>query len=158
MWGLMVSAVYVMCSGYRLARFNLLATLEEKKKFLGLPVPVASMLLVSYVIFSHYLWDGIEYIEFLVSMIGAVSVLMVSGVTYETFPENLGSVESRLKFLLLFLFIIALIIKPRLVLFPGVLAYVLLWPVREVMIKLKKDERGIMEDCDNSEREVTEDG
>ncbi len=156
-WGLMVSAVYVMCSGYRLARFNLLATLEEKKKFLGLPAPVASMLLVSYVIFSYHLWGSIQYVEFLVSMLGGVSVLMVSGVTYETFPENLRGIENRLKFLLLFLFIIALIIKPRLVMFPAVLIYVLVCLAREVITKLGKDQRGAASgQLDNSEEEVAD--
>lgn len=140
-WGWIVSGVYVMCAGYRLARFNLLATLEEKKKFLGLPAPVASMLLVSYVIFSYELWGSIEYVEFLISMIGAVSLLMVSGVTYETFPENLNTAENRLKFLLLFIFIIALIVKPRLVMFPAVLAYVLVCLVREVIVVLKGEQR-----------------
>ena len=156
-WGWIVSGVYVMCSGYRLARFNLLATLEEKKKFLGLPVPVASMLLVSYVIFSYELWGGIEYVEFLISMIGAVSVLMVSGVTYETFPENLSTLENKLKFLLLFAFIIGVIIKPRLVMFPAVLAYVLTCLIRELVMMLKGDQ-GVTLLNRNQEKRSREDG
>jgi CDP-diacylglycerol--serine O-phosphatidyltransferase len=151
-WGWIVSGVYVMCSGYRLARFNLMATLEEKKKFLGLPVPVASMLLVSYVIFSYELWGQIEHVELVISMIGVVSVLMVSSVTYETFPENLGTVESRLKFLLLFVFIIGLIIKIRLVMFPAVLAYVLICLVREVLVMLRREQRGTRPDSTSGER------
>lgn len=139
-WSWMISGVYVMCSGYRLARYNLLATLEEKKKFLGLPVPVASMLLVSYVIFSYKVWGDIEYGEFLISMIAVVSVLMVSGVTYETFPENLLTFENKLKFLLLFVFFIGLIIKPRLVMFPAVLVYVLGCFIRELVNMLKEEQ------------------
>ncbi|MBU1319145.1 MAG: CDP-diacylglycerol--serine O-phosphatidyltransferase [candidate division Zixibacteria bacterium] len=138
-WGWIVSGVYVMCAGFRLARYNLLATLEEKKSFLGLPVPVASMLLVSYVIFSYEMWGGIEYGEFLISLMAGASLLMVSTVEYETFPDNLRSVESRVKFLLLFIFLIALIIKPRLVMFPAVLAYVLSCLVRDVMLMLKRE-------------------
>jgi CDP-diacylglycerol--serine O-phosphatidyltransferase len=156
-WGWIVSGVYVMCSGYRLARFNLLATLEEKKKFLGLPVPAASMLLVSYVIFSYELWGGIEYVEFLISMIGVVSALMVSGVTYETFPENLSTVENKLKFLLLFVFIIAVIIKPRLVMFPAVLAYVLTCLIRE-LVTMFKGEQGATLLNRNSEKRSRKDG
>ncbi|MFH1893110.1 MAG: hypothetical protein ABIK83_10580, partial [Candidatus Zixiibacteriota bacterium] len=129
----------VMCAGFRLARYNLLATLEEKESFLGLPVPVASMLLVSYVIFSYEMWGGIEYGEFLISLMAGASLLMVSTVEYETFPDNLRSVESRVKFLLLFIFLIALIIKPRLVMFPAVLAYVLSCLVRDVMLMLKRE-------------------
>ncbi len=156
-WGWIVSGVYVMCSGYRLARFNVLATLEEKKKFLGLPVPIASLLLVSYVIFSYELWGGIEYIELLISMIGVVSALMVSGITYETFPENLSTVENKVKFLLLFVFIIAVIIKPRLVMFPAVLAYMLTCLIRELVTMLK-GEPGATSLNRNSEKRSREDG
>jgi len=140
-WGWIVSGIYVMCSGYRLARFNLMASIEEKKKFLGLPVPVASMLLVSYVIFCYELFGQIEYREFVITLIAGVSVLMVSAVTYETFPENLGTRENRIKFLLLFVFVIALIIRPRLVLFPAVLMYVLLCFVRDLGSTLKGELR-----------------
>jgi CDP-diacylglycerol--serine O-phosphatidyltransferase len=156
-WGWIVSGVYVMCSGYRLARFNVLATLEEKKKFLGLPVPIASLLLASYVIFSYELWGGIEYIEFLISMIGVVSALMVSGVTYETFPENLSTVENKLKFLLLFVFIIAVIIKPRLVMFPAVLAYMLTCLIRELVTMLKGEQGATLLNR-NSEKRSRKDG
>jgi CDP-diacylglycerol--serine O-phosphatidyltransferase len=156
-WGWIVSGVYVMCSGYRLARFNLLATLEEKKKFLGLPAPVASMLLVSYVIFSYELWGRIEHIELLISMIGAVSVLMVSGVTYETFPENLSTVENKLKFLLLLVFIIALIIKPKVAMFPAVLAYVLTCLIRELVLMLRGEQRTIRINNSIQERSEADD-
>ncbi|MCK4656868.1 MAG: CDP-diacylglycerol--serine O-phosphatidyltransferase [candidate division Zixibacteria bacterium] len=156
-WGWIVSGVYVMCSGYRLARFNMQATLEEKKKFLGLPVPIASLLLVSYVIFSYELWGEIKYIELLISMIGAVSVLMVSSITYETFPENLSTVENKLKFLLLFAFIIGVIIKPRLVMFPAVLAYMLTCLVRELVTMLR-GEQGATPLNRNSKKRSGKDG
>jgi CDP-diacylglycerol--serine O-phosphatidyltransferase len=147
-WGWVISSVYVMASGYRLARFNLMASIEEKRKFYGMPVPVASLLLISYVIFCYDLWDKIEYREFLIAMVAGVSALMVSGVTYETFPENLRTGENRIKFLLLFGFCIALIVKPRLVLFPAILAYVLLCVVREIGSVFRRDQ-GWFRNSDN---------
>lgn len=156
-WGWIVSSVYVMCAGFRLARYNLLATLEEKKKFLGLPVPVAAMLLVSYVIFSFDLWGSIEYGEFLISLMAGVSLLMVSTVEYETFPDNLRSSESRIKFLLLFVFLIALIIKPRLVMFPAILIYVLICLVRDLALMLKREAFGDRAESGRRKRDLDKD-
>ncbi len=140
-WGWIISGVFVMCSGYRLARYNMLASHEEKKKFYGLPVPVASMLLVSYLIFCYEVWGQIEYRQYLIAMVVGSSALMVSGVTYEIFPGNLISRENRVKFLLLLAFLIALIIKPRLVMFPAILGYVLLCLVRELIEMLTNGKR-----------------
>jgi CDP-diacylglycerol--serine O-phosphatidyltransferase len=138
-WGWLVSGVFVMCSGYRLARFNLLASVEEKRKFYGLPVPVASMLLVSFLIFCYKVWGEIKYGEALIAMVAGVSALMVSGVTYEVFPDNLLSRENRIKFLLLLIFAIGLIVRPRIVMFPGILAYVLICLIREVVVVVKSE-------------------
>ena len=52
-WGWVFSVVYIMAAAYRLARFNLFATTEEKKNFMGLPVPIAALALVSFIIFSY---------------------------------------------------------------------------------------------------------
>jgi len=54
-WGWVISIVYIMAAAYRLARFNLLAETEEKKDFLGLPVPAAAVTLVSFIIFCYNL-------------------------------------------------------------------------------------------------------
>lgn len=156
-WGFIVPVVFVMCSAYRLARFNLLADLEKKEKFLGLPVPVASLLLVSYVIFSYKLWGGIEYGQFLISMVGVVSILMVSTVTYETFPVRLNTSESKLKFLLLFVFIIALIVKPEMVLFPALLIYVLGCLLREVITMLRSEQRKVRQVRNLKKKSVSDD-
>ena len=68
-WGWIISIVFIMAAAYRLARFNLMADKEEKKEFVGLPVPAAAFGLVSFVIFSYSLWDQLRYDELLVSMV-----------------------------------------------------------------------------------------
>ena len=55
-WGWVISIVFIMAAAYRLARFNILAESDEKKDFLGLPVPMAAIALVSFVIFSYKCW------------------------------------------------------------------------------------------------------
>jgi len=141
-WGWIVPGVFVMAAGFRLARYNLMARHEEKKKFVGMPVPVASMLLVSYVIFSNEIWGAVQYERFLITMVAGVSALMVSGVTYENFPANFGGIENKLKFFLLFVFLIALIVfDPRIVMFPAILAYVLICLIRDMTMMLKNSNR-----------------
>jgi CDP-diacylglycerol--serine O-phosphatidyltransferase len=44
-----VSSLYAVCGALRLARFNVQATREERKSFVGLPVPAAALAVVSLV-------------------------------------------------------------------------------------------------------------
>ncbi|MCX6834289.1 MAG: CDP-diacylglycerol--serine O-phosphatidyltransferase, partial [candidate division Zixibacteria bacterium] len=130
-WGWVISIVYIMAASYRLARYNLMADSEEKKDFVGLPVPVAAFGLVSYIIFSYNLWDTLRYDEVLVSMIIAFSFLMVSQVQYDTLPEHFTTSWERTKAAALAFGAIALLIRPRLLLFPLIAAHILFGLVRE---------------------------
>jgi CDP-diacylglycerol--serine O-phosphatidyltransferase len=130
-WGWVISIVYIMAASYRLARYNLLADTEEKKDFLGMPVPLAAFGLVSYVIFSFSLWNSLRYDEVLVSMIIAFSFLMVSQVQYDSLPENFSSRWDRLKLAVLIVALVAILFQPRLLLFPFIAVYILFGLVRE---------------------------
>ncbi len=55
-WGLAITALYVVCAAIRLARFNVQAQVEEKLHFMGLPSPAAAGCLASYVLLSR--WPG----------------------------------------------------------------------------------------------------
>ncbi len=131
-WGWIISIVYIMAAAYRLARFNLLADTEEKKDFLGLPVPGAAATLVTFIIFSYHLWDGLQYSEWLVSMIILFAFLMVSQVQYDSFPDNFDTPQSRIKLVILVSAGIIVIFQPRLLLFPVCASYILFGMVREV--------------------------
>ncbi|MFH2048167.1 MAG: CDP-diacylglycerol--serine O-phosphatidyltransferase, partial [bacterium] len=100
-WGWVISIVYIMAAAYRLARFNLLAESDEKKDFLGLPVPMAALTLVAFVIFSYKLWGDLEYSEILVSMIILFAFLMVSQIEYDALPDNFSSKEKRIKLIII---------------------------------------------------------
>ena len=130
-WGWVISVVYIMASSYRLARYNLMADSEEKQDFVGMPVPVAAFGLVSYIIFSYNLWDTLRYDEVLVSMIIAFSFLMVSRVQYDTLPESFATPWDRTKAAALAVGAIALLIQPRLLLFPLIATHILFGLVRE---------------------------
>jgi CDP-diacylglycerol--serine O-phosphatidyltransferase len=130
-WGWVISVVYIMASSYRLARYNLMADSEEKRDFVGMPVPVAAFGLVSYIIFSYHLWDTLRYDEVLVSMIIAFSFLMVSQVQYDTLPESFATPWDRTKAAALAVAAVALLIQPRLLLFPLIAVHILFGLGRE---------------------------
>lgn len=95
--GKIITIVYIMAAAFRLARFNLMADTEEKKDFVGLPVPGAALSLVSFILFSYSLWGGLEYDELLVAMIILFAFLMVSQVQYDTLPDRVNSAGDRIK-------------------------------------------------------------
>lgn len=124
-WGWIIGLVYLTASAFRLARFNLLAQSEEKKNFLGLPVPGAGLTLAAFVIFCYNLWGRVEYGEYLISMTIIFSALMVSQVEYEAMPDNFNTRQNRIKLLYIFALVIAGIIRPRLLMFPIFALYIL---------------------------------
>jgi CDP-diacylglycerol--serine O-phosphatidyltransferase len=139
-WGWIISVVYIMATAYRLARFNLMAEEEEKKDFLGLPVPAAAFGLVSYIIMSYHLWGGLRYDDPLVSMIVLFAFLMVSQVQYDTLPDRFQTGFDRIKavyllvglgLLLLTIIINTKLFNYRVLLFPFVAMYILFGVIRE---------------------------
>jgi CDP-diacylglycerol--serine O-phosphatidyltransferase len=130
-WGWVISIVYIMASGYRLARFNLLAQTDEKKEFLGLPVPGAAMTLVAYVIMSYQIWGQLEYSEYLVSMVILFSALMVSQIEYDSMPDRFNTKRNRVKLVFVLIVVAAALWKPRLLLFPIFALYIIIGLVRE---------------------------
>lgn len=131
-WGWIISIVFIMAAAYRLARYNLLADTDEKKDFVGMPVPVAAIGLVSFLIFSYHLWGRLEYSEILISMIILFAFLMVSQVQYDAIPEKFASQSGRIKLGVMIIAAIIVIFQPRLLLFPILALYILYGIVREL--------------------------
>ena len=93
--GWVVAAIYLVCGGIRLARFNILATLGEKEKthndFVGLPIPSAAALVVSVTLFimslqAHEKTLGPWRFALPVLML-LLSWVMISTVRYPTFKN-----------------------------------------------------------------------
>jgi len=131
-WGWIISAVYIMAASYRLARYNVLASSDEKKNFLGLPVPGAALAIVTYVIFSFEIWGSLEYSQFLVTMMILFSALMVSQIEYDTVPDRLRRRSERVKGALALIVVLALIYNPQLTLFPVMAIYIASGALREM--------------------------
>lgn len=85
-----VCAFYVVCGALRLARYNVQATREESKNFLGLPIPGGALAVISFVwVFNDVSWLN-EYLArvrlnsglILTPLMVVIGSLMVSKVPY----------------------------------------------------------------------------
>jgi CDP-diacylglycerol--serine O-phosphatidyltransferase len=96
-----LSFMYLMCGGFRLARFNVQASRPrilaegtikvDKKSFVGLPIPVAGGLIAAIIHFApmplvQYGTDRAQiYSVLLMTLVGFLSVLMVSTLRFSSF-------------------------------------------------------------------------
>jgi CDP-diacylglycerol--serine O-phosphatidyltransferase len=89
--GWLIAAIYLVCGGIRLARFNVLSTRPSSRKgeFIGFPIPSAAALVVSVTLLMMWM-EGHErelgksrYA--LAGLMVLLSILMVSNVRYPTF-------------------------------------------------------------------------
>jgi CDP-diacylglycerol--serine O-phosphatidyltransferase len=124
-WSWILAFVFLMAGSFRLARFNLSATLEKKVNFVGLPVPSAAIVIISYVLFCMEVWGEIRLEKFFVIVILATAVLMVSTIEFETMPKfDLSQRKNRVKVLMLFGATVAIMINASLVIFPMAMMYI----------------------------------
>ena len=132
-WGWLIGFVFIICGAFRLARFNIQAKLEDKPYFIGLPIPAAAITLCGYTLFSYELWGELRYPEVLVTLIIVFSALMVSGIEYFALPRfSLNSRKNMIKLMLILGALIAVLIRPKLVIFPIGIIYVLSGIGREI--------------------------
>ncbi len=105
-----LSFMYLMCGGFRLARFNVQSSRPrilaegtikmDKKSFVGLPIPVAGGLIAAIVHFAPVplIKYGVErariYSVLLMVLVGFLSVLMVSTLRFPSF-KSLGTTRSK---------------------------------------------------------------
>lgn len=131
-WGWVVPIVFITAAAYRLARYNLLAETDEKRDFMGLPVPAAALTLVSFVIFNFHLWQGLVFHELFVTMTMICAFLMISQIQYDAMPDRFATRRDRLKLVAIIVAVIAVVIERRLALFPIMAIFILFGIGREL--------------------------
>jgi CDP-diacylglycerol---serine O-phosphatidyltransferase len=136
-----LSFMYLMCGGFRLARFNVQASRPrilaeglvktDKKNFIGLPIPVAGGLIAAIIHFApiplvHYGPDRSQvYSILLMAMVGALSVLMISTLRFSSF-KTVGTRTRSMRTVILALAVGMLIfLYSRYVLLALVIGYIL---------------------------------
>lgn len=134
-WAWILAFVYLMAGSFRLARFSLSATLEEKTNFVGLPIPSAAISIVSYILFCTEVWGGVRFEKFFIILIIASAALMVSTIEYETMPKfDISKTKDRIKILFLLLVAVGMMINASLIMFPLAMAYILFGLSRMVFV------------------------
>jgi len=125
-WAWILAFVYLMAGSFRLARFSLSATAEEKLNFVGLPIPSAAAVIVSFILFSNEMWGQVRFEKFFIVLLLATSALMVSTVEYESMPKfDFSRKKDRIKVMFLIFIAIGLIVNASMVMFPLALIYIL---------------------------------
>ncbi|MBN2571552.1 MAG: CDP-diacylglycerol--serine O-phosphatidyltransferase [Ignavibacteriales bacterium] len=86
--GIIISSFPLIFGTFRLANFNIkLKNLDKKNDFSGLPIPVSSLTNVTFVLTYYKIDKMIEPANyFVIPMIIATSILMVSKIRYNTLP------------------------------------------------------------------------
>ena len=136
-----LSFMYLMCGGFRLARFNVQSSRPrilaeglvkmDKKSFVGLPIPVAGGLIAAIIHFAPLplVYYGPErskiYSLLLMALVGLLGVLMVSTLRFPSF-KTVGTSSRSMRTIILAVALGALIILySRQVLLIIVLGYIM---------------------------------
>ena len=139
LWAWIVSGIYVVCAGLRLARFNIQSGSADKHRFTGLPVPGAALMIAGLVLaYSYCEFDSPRTLEATAALLTiALSAAMISRIPYPSFKSvNLrrtAPLEILVGVLIAAAFFFAM---PQLTAFGAALAYVLSGPI--LMLKGEK--------------------
>lgn len=107
--GIVLSSLVMVFAALRLARFNVQLVGFDKEKFNGLPAPMASITICSYILFYHnkILSEPASQTVIIILSI-ALPLLMVSRIKYDSLPKpSLYAIKKNpLVFIILFIAII----------------------------------------------------
>jgi CDP-diacylglycerol---serine O-phosphatidyltransferase len=108
--GIIISSMLLIAGGFRLARFNVQLVGFDKEYFTGLPIPSSGITIAAFVLAYYENGHGFEepYVSFIIPLVVALSLLMVSKVKYDTIPKP--SIKKIKKKPLQYIFIAAAII------------------------------------------------
>lgn len=117
-------ALYMMAGTWRLARFIWSGSKAPSGRFEGLPITGAGLTIAAFWLFEEAIWGGLEHPSAAYVIICVCSLLMVSRIEYEKFPE-LGRHDrrNRVKWWIATAAIVTIVIKPALVGFTIALLY-----------------------------------
>jgi len=138
--GWLAAFLYVAMTSLRLARFNAQDTKSATKDFVGLPCPAAASMIVTSVLFCHYLGitGEVKHISLLL-LVYLLSYLMVSTHKYLSFknpkPGRFRTFQILVGMLLLF---VVIMYKPELMLFLVFLIYIASGPGMAIYARIRR--------------------
>jgi CDP-diacylglycerol--serine O-phosphatidyltransferase len=108
--GLLISVLFLIAGGYRLARFNTQLVGFDKDYFSGLPIPMAAITVSSFIlVYTEGATITPPYQELIIPLTLLLSLLMISKIKYDTLPKpSLKSIKEK-PFFFIFIIIAAII-------------------------------------------------
>ncbi|MAT38134.1 MAG: CDP-diacylglycerol--serine O-phosphatidyltransferase [Ectothiorhodospiraceae bacterium] len=157
--GAVIASLQLVCGALRLARFNIQLTSYVKRYFIGMPIPLSALILVSsvFLLSQEELLANQAFQYVFMSIIIVNSALMISSVRYPIFPRFTPR-EFREKPMQMYTFIgggIFIILTMGKALFPFLLLIGLAGPISLAVKKIVKpvsvEDQGFIRDKQYSE-------
>lgn len=141
--GIFITAMFVIFGAVRLARFNVTKSEEEPNVFIGLPIPAAALIIVSWFLARDTINMPQEVNLIISGITFFAAILMVSNIRYPSFKKINLENKSFLKILIVIIFILGLTyIIPAIMIWIIMSLYAVLGPLRAIyMIILRRRQR-----------------
>ncbi|MEW6066886.1 MAG: CDP-diacylglycerol--serine O-phosphatidyltransferase [Nitrospirota bacterium] len=138
--GWSVAFLFVACGALRLARYNVQMGSTESKSFTGMPIPAAAIILATFVIFYHKVWETTPAKNYLILIFTFIlAVLMVSTLRFHGAKEI--DFRRRKPFWILVAIVIVfvfIIIEPSITLFIFAMIYLIGGIIENMVIYYRK--------------------
>lgn len=133
-FGWLAAFIFVICGALRLARFNVQVSQTSAFHFTGLPIPAAAGMVASLILLGKDFMTFADPEPFMVLGVAYVlAFLMVSNIKYRSF-KNMRLKGRPPNWLFLFLIpVLALIVKPELLIFGLFVLYIVSGPIEQVV-------------------------
>lgn len=131
-WTWAICGLFLVAGAFRLIRQNLTYETIGYKRYIGLPITSSGIVLAGFVLMADHYYGGMAMPGLLAGIVLALMVLMVSTINFPKFRLFKQGSPIWLKFLLSILFALALIIKPQVMIFVMILAYIIIVLMLEV--------------------------
>ena len=130
-WGLIISFLPLLFSAIRLARHNAIGMTKPQKMYKGMPAPMATLTICSFIIVDRILPDLIANYRLLPLLVLFTSILMILKISYYKVPK-LSFKEGTINTRNLIIFMGGLIFIPffpEYIFFPLMLVYIVSGPL-----------------------------
>ncbi len=133
--------LYVICGALRLARFNVLTGITDRRYFIGLPIPGAAGAVAAMVLFFGPMEFGKPELFALACTTYLLAFLMVSTIRYYSFKDlDFAKRHAFGSLLLVVLGVVIVAAHPQLFLFLAAGVYTLSGPVRRLLLRRREPE------------------
>lgn len=125
-WSWVLSVVFIVAGAFRLIRFKLESNDAILRRYIGLPITSSGIALAGYVLISIQFFGRLVMPGVLIGITVALILLMVSRIQFPRFRIFRRSHPLWLKFLLSILFVLPLIVRPRIMVFIMIMSYIII--------------------------------